>query len=180
MSKTFVAVVLAVAIVFATGAYILTGRDVQAPVITGAVAGPVLESEYWTVNSVEHQYRSTNFSGATSTPCSWRSPAATSTLLFTSFQITNSSSTAILVTLATSTIPNSTSTSNKLVNEYPFASDVKGVIHYKGTTTSGVFDELTLDTLAPNTYLTWGVEGFGGYTASGEFGGTCKAEFLVN
>lgn len=150
------------------------------PVVVGSVTGPELSSPFWTVDGVTHEYRSTTFSGSTSTPCSWLSPSSTSTLLYTSLQISNSTNTALLITLATSSTMNATGTSNRLISEAAVGADVKAVLHYNGTTTSAVVDEPWLDTLAPRTYLTWGIEGIGGYTNPSEFGGTCKAEFLVN
>lgn len=166
--------VLSVAVVLAiVGSYLYPKGQQN----LGSFPGPDFFSPFMSFDGVTHEYRSKNFNGATSTPCSFLSPGATSTLLFTSFQIHNPTSTAAILTLATSSVMNATT--SILQKPITNASAEEGTYAYHGTTTPLTQETVGWDNLAPNTYLTWGVEGFQAYSAS-EFGGTCKAEFLVN
>lgn len=148
-----------------------------APQLAG-VPGPELLSPFWSVDGVVHEYRSRVWSGATSTPCSFLSPSSTSTLLFLGFKINNPTSTASIITLATSTVMNATT--SLLTNPVSVASAAEATLSYKGTSTAVTINLADhADILPPSSYVTVGVEGFAAYSAS-EFGGTCQAEFIVN
>lgn len=47
----------------------------------GALAGPDIPYQYLNVGGVRHEFRSMDFTAATTTPCALNSPAATSTLI---------------------------------------------------------------------------------------------------
>lgn len=145
----------------------------------GALAGPDIPYPYISVGGLVMEFRSMDFNGATSTPCSFISPASTSTLAFTSFNVTTATGTALTVSLATSTVPNATT--SVLTNDMALASGNKNTFSYSGTSTTALTAS-TWDRIPPNTYLTWGIKGVNqatGYVAAA-FGGTCKAEFYVN
>lgn len=170
-------VVLAVAVVIAmVGAY--TFPKVQQQL--GAVPGFDFLNSVINFNGVRHEYRSTTFTGATSTPCSFISPASTSTLLFAGLQVRTGSSTATTWHLATSTIMNATT--SPLTVPFSLASGAQGTFQFTGTSSvNGVFSEgrNSYDTLPPNSYVTWGFQGVSAYT-NDKLVGTCQAEFIVH
>lgn len=136
----------------------------------GAVSGPDINSPYLNVNGVSTEYRSMGFSPATTTPCVIKSPAASSTLAYSTFNVYTATSTAGTVTLATSTTAFATTTPL-------FTTTIPS-----GLTRSFQFVASTTDasglgqTIAPSTYLVYGVAGQSyGYT----YGGSCKAVFRV-
>ena len=178
MNKSFtVSLIVIIAVIAISGLFFPKGREVVQNVL-GSVPSPELVSTYFSVNEVVHEYRHVNWNGATSTPCSVVSPSSTSTLVHASFQVNKSTTTAVILTLATSTQMNATT--SLLVPPITLGSGAKGTVVYSGTTTGSVLGAITLaDVLAPNTFLTWGFEGTLGFSSTA-FRGTCNAEFIVN
>ena len=149
--------------------------SVPAPIVNvpkqvqfGAVSGPDTyfpyvannNSRVWTVRST--------FTAATTTPCSLRAPAATTTLIFAGWQITTGTSTAATIDLGTSTTAFSTTT-NKVAAK-SIAANAQGYAVW--TPAGGGVDD---NKMAPNEYVVVKTAGAGlsGYT----YQGTCTAEF---
>lgn len=101
---------------------------------------------------------------ATTTPCAIQSPAATSTLVSTSFNITTGTSTAATLTLATSTTPYATTS---LITTFTVGSGAQATPNWDGGNNNAL--------VSPNTYLVYGAAGAAnpGFT----YIGTCNAVF---
>lgn len=76
----------------------------------GAVSGPDNYFPYWAVNGVRKHYFSSGFNNASTTLCSFKTPAATTTLEFASLKIRTATSTAIVVDIGKGSIYNATTT----------------------------------------------------------------------
>ncbi len=164
------------------------GADgVSTPVKLGSLSGPDINSPYLAVAGNATYYYRGQWNNGTSTPCVFLSPPATSSLVY--FDISsgaNATATAITVTIATSTVPNATTTallrmltvsaqqfafswlpSNSPQNSSPSA------------TSSGV--------LPPNTYVSAGMQGtglgltgaFAGTSGTQQAGTSCQAAMRV-
>ena len=138
----------------------------SAPLVKGT--SPEISSPYFIVNGVTEWYGSENMAPATTTLCALISPNATSTLQYTSFQITTGTSTAATIDIGTSTTPYATTTN--LVAATSIASGAQGLAFWmptQGTSQNSI--------MSPNTYVVVKTAGAGlaGYT----YGGKCQAEF---
>ena len=142
----------------------------------GAVSGPDLYSPYFSVDGVRHEYRSSPIRTATTTPCAFKSPEATSTLLSASLQVNVASSTATVWTVAKATSPFATTTA---INSFTLASALRGTFVQLATTSPGAADA-SVSTIAPNTYIVWGLAGIGTSYDSTKLTGQCVAEFIVH
>lgn len=140
----------------------------------GALSGPDIQSPYLKVGGVKREYRYVAFTGATSTPCSVVSPAATSSLRTAWLQINTASTTATTWHFATSTVMNATT--SLLTNPISLGSGARGTMFYHGTTSAVVVNDH--DTLPPSSYVTWGFQGVLAYT-SDKLIGQCGMEFVV-
>src|SRR3990167_6033789 len=76
----------------------------------GAFPGPDVNSPYLAVNGVETYYYSSRLNQASTTICSFKTPAATSTLQNASVKITTGTTTAIALELGKSTLFDATTT----------------------------------------------------------------------
>ena len=159
---------------------LLTARD---DVSLGAISGPELTSPFWTVNSVENRYFSSGLNQASTTICSFRTPAATTTLKMGSVQIRTGTTTAIALEMAKSTLLDATTTriayqtlaSGAQVTLSSFVASSTGATGPNGALYTAEQDTLIF---APSTYLN--VKYGSTLGALNVLVGSCKAEFLVN
>lgn len=142
-----------------------------APVL-GSVTGPDSYFPYYNDNGVFTYPLGRQILSATTTPCSIKTPAATSTLVRSWFNVKTGTTTSATLTLATSTTAFSTTTPLTtpfagLVNKYSFV--------YYGTTTTATNGGTVGGVYAPNTWLVYGLAGEatlggGGFVISGSCG----------
>lgn len=180
-------VVAALAILVASlvGSYsgsFVASVPIPADSVLGALSGPDISSPYLNVNGVTKQYRSIALNQASTTICSLRSPAATSTLVFGSVKILTPTTTTISLEIAKSTVPDATTT--RLAYDLSVAGQTTMVVAV-GTSTdatapSNVVYTIFQDDLifAPNTYLNVKYGSTLGITNT--LVGSCKAEFIEN
>lgn len=142
----------------------------------GSAAGFDFTSPFVSYDGLQHEYRSSAIRTATTTPCVFLSPSSTSTLTYSSLQVTVASSTATVWTLAKASNPYATTTE---INRFTLASGLRGTMFSAATTTVGAADG-SVNTIAPNTYVVWGLAGMSGSFDSTKLTGSCKAEFIVN
>lgn len=141
----------------------------------GSVSSPDIQTNWLRVGGVMHEYRSRALATATTTPCAIISPAATSTLLAATLQVTTASSTATTWTFATSTTAYATTS---LYNTFSLASGALGSMVATTTNITGVVtNDRTV--FPPNTFLVWGVAGVSNPSDTSKLNGSCQAEFLV-
>lgn len=134
----------------------------------GAVSGPDLNSEYWSVNDVRMDYRRAGMKTATTTVCSIKSPSATSTLFHALAQFVVSSSTASTVVFAKDTGFTGSTTP---LNDFSVSANAQATVSLLATTTATGKANLTF---APNTYFNITMTG-----GTGTFSpsGYCEAVF---
>ncbi len=136
------------------------------PQTFGSVSGPDLYSTYFNVNGVINWYYKTAMSAA-STTCSFKSPAATSTILsLNAYLASASSGTGLSLEIGQSTSPNATTTLIT-VNEAAAATTL-----LQATTTGSA---LTDGIIAPNTYINVKI----GSSSPAGIKGTCQLNLLA-
>jgi len=139
---------------------------VKSPIF-GAVSGPDFYFDYFNINGVYKWYQSSTFRAATTTPCTFLSPPATTTL-YASLNLTTGTTTATTWVIARSTLPNATTTN---LGTFPVASGAQ-------VSTTTVLTNNGLGTIPPNTYINWGVAGLSSASIAGSaMQGSCKAVF---
>lgn len=138
---------------------------------TGALSGPDISSPSLNINGVKFEYRSQAFAKATTTVCSFKTPAATSTLV--SGYVSYATSTDTILTVAKATSRQATTT---LIRSETVTAD--GIVAFptSSTTVSAVVDQNR--TFAPNTFLNVGIAGLSN-VASSTLSGYCQAAFIV-
>ncbi len=131
----------------------------------GSVTGPDAYYDYFNTNGTYTYYRTVPLIAATTTPCVIKSPNATTTLDRFVFNVTTATSSAATLTLATSTVPNATTS---LIASLSLSAGAQGTPNWAPGVNNGL--------VAPNTYVSMGASGVsqGGYT----FGGSCNAVFI--
>lgn len=137
----------------------------QKTIQSGAVASPDIISPYFSFGGLKHWAgRTDSMTQATTTVCAIQSPAATSTLAWASVLFKVSSTTASIVTLATSTSPYATTT---LLIANNIGANAQGYVNFHGS---------SANVLAPNTWVVVGMQG-----GTGTFSptGTCQVEFMA-
>lgn len=142
-----------------------------APVVVpqvGSVASPDFMTDWIRVGGVQHVFRSKALGTSTTTPCSFVSPAATSTLRHASLSISTASSTATTWTLARATTPYATTTLE--VAAFTLGSGTLNTFIANASSTP----------VSPNTYLVWGLAGLNGSFDATKLNGVCNAEFTVD
>ena len=111
MNNKKLGIALIVIAIIAIGGYLFPSvQDGVIERIVGASPGPDRQNECESVNGVKKCWARQALYTATTTPCNIKTSGATSTISFASINITTSSSTATTWTLATSTVPNATTT----------------------------------------------------------------------
>lgn len=157
-----------VAIVIAIGGYMFP--NVQPSL--GVIAGPDSVYDYQSVNGVATYYNSSGTNQATTTVCSLRSPAATSTLTFGSVQLSVSTTSAYIITMAKGATPNASTT--LLGNRVAYAAGVPSTQVATSTAANANAQDYVF---APSQYLNISMAGgIGTHSPTG----TCKAQFVVN
>jgi hypothetical protein len=165
-NKIIVAVALVVIAIIAIGGYSypsVTETVVERTV--GAVVGPDTYFPYVANNDVQEYSTRQGLNTATTTVCSIKSPAATSTLRVGAVTLTTSSTTASIVTLAKATTAYATTTA---LSRLALAANAQAT-HF-ASTSAGSTDII----FSPNTYFVVGMEG-----GAGTFSpvGACTAVF---
>lgn len=145
----------------------------QESVKLGAITGPEVPYNYFCIGGIcSYYYSATLTTGVTgtTTPCSFLTPASTSTLVRTSMTLLEGTSTAATWSLASSTSPYATTTTFQ-----QFTVSAGSATSLVSTTT------LTkLNVFKPNSYLVWGVQGYTGGNGNGFIlNGRCQATFEV-
>jgi len=140
---------------------------VRSSPILGAVSGPDFYFDYFNVNGVYTWYQSSTFRAATTTPCTFLSPSATTTI-YASLNLTTGTTTATTWVIARSTVPNATTTN---LGTFTVASGAQvSTTTLPATNGTGI--------IPPNTYINWGVAGLTPASIAGsQMQGTCKAVF---
>lgn len=158
----------------ALGVVVVTGPEQTPQVINqplGAV-NPEFATKYIKVGGLTHEYRFDNtLETATSTLCSFVSPAATSSLAFAGARLNTATGTALSVFIATGRGANSTTT-------LLAGSQVASGAQYNAAATS------TLGTIiGPNQYINFNFAGAVNnddvFSAGTEISGSCGAEFIL-
>lgn len=170
--KNILAVVVVMGVLVGGGIWISSSVEEQTNTpqpSLGSLAGPDIPYSYlrWGAgNGVTVLPVSMTLNTATTTPCDLTSPNATTTLDSFSMNISTATSSAGTFVVATSTLPNATSTT-------PFYSPVAVAANTtRGLSFHGGNDNAII---APNTHIVAGVSGVSyGYT----YGGTCSATFV--
>lgn len=165
-----------------------TVPEQQAPVVNNIIPkqdvrlGSITSNEsyfpFYNQNGVTTYPTRITMNAATNTPCVIFSPKdATTTLNWATFAVNTSTSTAGLVTIATSTVALPFATTTALV-QFTVPANQKFYGKYTATTTdNGALSATNLAkfAFAPGTPLVFGVQGLA-YPFT--YGGTCQAEFL--
>lgn len=141
---------------------------VQEVTKTGSVVSSELPDNNFSFGQVRRWAYGPKMNVATTSLCSIKSPAATSTLISAAFQIYTGTSTAATIDIGTSTTAFATTTN--LVSAFSVGSGAQGAT---GWTSAG--GSVQDNVMAPNTYVnvkTAGA-GLGGYT----YGGKCTVVF---
>lgn len=143
--------------------------------VVGGLSSPNIQSDYLCVGGACSYFRHTDMSRGlnglgTTTVCALQSPAATSSLSYFSFGIQTGTSTAAVLTLATSTSRFSTTT---YLTSYTLGANQQLYAAFAPTTTQAT-------SYAPNTYVVLGVQGNVNVNGSNNgfmFTGQCNGEF---
>lgn len=177
MSNQKLTVALVVVALIAIGGYF---RNEVVERVVGATPSPDITSPYVNFDGVRHEFRSQVMRTATTTVCSIKSPAATSTLTFASALVGTATSAATTWTFAKNTTGGSATTT--LLSTVALAAASQGTM--VASTTVGVFGPSADAPIVfgPNNYLVVGVAGVATFAAEPtiNFGGACKAEFIAN
>lgn len=136
----------------------------------GAVSGPEITSPFLSVHGVETYSFSSLFNKASSTICAFKTPAATSTLLFGSLKVSDGLNSALFFEIGKSTVMDATTTS---LGTYSAGSGTKFTMIASTTAVDNVDDARII---APSNYIVFKTSS----TTPAQLTGTCKAELLVN
>lgn len=181
MQNKNVWIAIVVVAIIALGSYQFPKVHQTVNQVLGSVTGPDNPYECTSSNGLQTCKVRQALNVATTSVCSIKSPASTSTLVYTGLQVTTATGTAVTLHLATSTSGFATTTS-LLTNPLTLASGAQGSYKYTGTTTPdtlvGNSADAQWDLMPPNTYVTWSAAGFIGADTT-KFLGTCGAEFKV-
>lgn len=151
---------------------VFTGSLFHAAPAPGSITGPDSYATYQSVNGVTIFFNRVKMSVGTTTPCTIKSPTATSTLdLASGASFTTSTTTASVVTFNKSTAPATTGTSLGVGN---LAANAKGTILASTTISSTLVDPTKV--FAPNTYFVMSMTGGTGTYSPVGF---CQANFIL-
>lgn len=184
-NKTLKAIAVVVAIIAIGGSYMFPkvqiNQDTLQSLVSagvqkfGSITGPDFLYPYFSVNGVRTEYRRAGLTLATTTPCVFKSPSATSTLVYAGLTVVTASSTATNWVAAKGTTPFATTTA---LSRFSLSSGIQGTMVASSTslgTAVPIVDDIS--TFAPNTYLVWSKSG--DTPAGTGFGGICSAAFVV-
>lgn len=138
-------------------------------VTVSAISNPDVASPYFGWGGVRQWATSQSVAQATSTFCAMQSPAATTTLLRATVNLTTASSSAQNVVIAKATTQYATTT---LLGQLSVAAN--GQVLVVGTSTSALTDGI----IAPNSWITAGWTGALGGGVNSAPVGSCKAIFV--
>ena len=134
----------------------------------GSVSGPDSYFDYYNENGVVKYNRVMKPIAATTTPCTFKSPNATTSLEVFTLNVTTATSPAATFVLATSTVTNATT--SLISNVGTLSASAQGFFIWHAGTNNSI--------VAPNTYVSLGAQNGGAATALGyTFGGLCTATF---
>ena len=143
----------------------------------GALTGPDIPSQYLNVGGVRHEYRSiSTVTKSTTTPCMIQAPTSTSTLIFTSFNVTSATGTARVFYLSKGATYNATTT--ELKSESVAANETAVLTGGAASTTQGKVSGSIGNVISPSHWVVWSIKG--GTTPDDGITGNCNAEFIVN
>ncbi len=165
--------ILAIGVLFSLWISMSQKPQVITEIKPGAVA--TLGQDIIDLNGVGVAFRSSAFTQATSTVCSFRAPSATSTLVFASAQISTGTTTVLSFEIAKDTTFAATTTRLALAI---LPSGAKATMVVATTSTSALTPTDQDYVFAPNTYLNFKIGGPNGPT--NVLVGSCKAEFILN
>jgi hypothetical protein len=156
-----------IALVVGVAAYtreVPTAVPAPTPTSLGAVANPDLASPYFAFGNVRHWASGFDATVASTTICRAQSPAATSTLVRSTFRETTATGTALFVTVAKTTNGNSTQASSTVLALGTLAASVKGDFIFNASSTetglgTGNGNVVGSTVFGPNEYITWTVTG---------------------
>ncbi len=139
----------------------------------GSIPGNSLDGTEWTVGGVKHVFKSAEMARATTTPCDFVAPSASSTLLFAigKFRVASTST----ATWGRSPLPNATTTPLIIGAVTTGNNDVIGAISTSSAT--GLMSTNKYQ-FSPNHHLSLSVAD-ASITLNGPQG-TCQAEWVVN
>lgn len=146
----------------------------QADDILGAMASPDVSGNWLRVGGVLHWYKSMDTDSATTTICTMKSPAATSTLVFASVNFDLASSSAVTVRFDQSAVGTST---QQIGSTITVGASASAAILASSSPSINLNDAEVM--FAANTDLTVWIQGAlsgGNYTLTN---GKCKAEWIV-
>ena len=154
-----------------------------AEVTVGAQPGPDVDSPSQAINGVQRHFFSSGLNQASTTICSFKTPAATTTLAFGSVKLTTGTTTTIALEMGKATTLNATTTR---ISHASVASAAQVTLTAFVASTTGAYGALsqahTADeqdmVFAPNTYLNVKYGGTAG--SANVLVGSCKAEFIEN
>lgn len=167
--KTFLVAILSAIVVLVGASLTQTAPQVIVPgVKVGALSSPDIQSPYLSFGGVRRWAGAMDMRAATTTVCAIQSPAATSTLIAATWQITLGTSTAATIDMGTSTTAFATTTN--LVAAKSIGSNAQG---YATWSSAGANADDAM--MAPNTWVVVKTAGAGlnGYTYTGR----CQAQF---
>jgi hypothetical protein len=155
---------------------VITERDIPRDNL-GALTGPEIPYDYFSFGGVRRFAGHMDFNTASTTLCSIKSPAATSTLIFASAQVSQATNTAIVIDFAKSSIMDATTT--KLGTTFSLAANLKSSLIFASSTDSRVLSDIQLNQIfGPNTRFNVKFGGGAGpSTGTHGIGGTCNATF---
>jgi hypothetical protein len=133
----------------------------------GAVSGPDLNSPYQTINGATSWYYNAKVKARSATLCSFKSPAATTTLRTFGVNLTTSTTSASVVYLAKGATATATTTNFETVS---LSANAQATIV---ASTTGRTNGLPI--ISPNTYLVVGFNPTGGVATNTAPVGTCTA-----
>jgi len=141
--------------------------------VVGGTATPYYPYNFEVKNGITSYFYSSGMATATTSVCSFLSPAATSTLEFLTVDFDVSSTTASVITIATGA--NTTATTTVIGNEYNIAANAKATI-IASSTDSDFVSGLNGMIIAPSQYINVGMKG-----GAGTFSptGNCITRFTV-
>ena len=168
-----VAVLISLAAFFQAGPGSVGPQGPQGPSgqTVGALSSPDIASPYFSFGGVRSWGYSMPFQDATSTICTFQSPAATSSLEFASIEITTATSTASFFEIAQSRDRAATTTSIQKISV-----PTTELLDWVSTSTGGVVGTTIF---GPNRFLNVKVGGFIIHAGDGLLEGQCKAVFVT-
>ncbi len=166
------------------------GFTVREPVVNveptvipmGAISGPDITSPYLSVNGVQFWPYSSSLNTASSTLCDFVTPAATSTLISGSLQITTGTTTAVQYEIGKGSLPTATTTSLGTFKQSTSA--IKFTMMASTTPaelSGGNIDPATVFGPSQHLVFKYGpAHSLTTNTTKNVFVGSCKALFIVN